>query len=190
MSAMRGESSEGSRETSSQGESATAPDRRIVAVYPGSFDPVHLGHIDIARQAARLADEVIVAVYATPNKNLLFSTDERVALWRGALEHAGLTNVRVEQFTGLIVQFAREVGAQEIVRGLRAVTDFEYEFQQALMNRKLAPEVETVMLVTSLRYLFISASLLKDVARLGGDLSDLAPPNVVQALREKFEQGD
>src|SRR5579884_3190415 len=156
MSAMRGESSEGSRETSSQGESATAPDRRIVAVYP------------------------------TPNKNLLFSTDERVALWRGALEHAGLTNVRVEQFTGLIVQFAREVGAQEIVRGLRAVTDFEYEFQQALMNRKLAPEVETVMLVTSLRYLFISASLLKDVARLGGDLSDLAPPNVMAALRGKF----
>jgi pantetheine-phosphate adenylyltransferase len=188
MDAMRGSSSDSPRDSLSAGQGTNRQDRRIVAVYPGSFDPVHLGHIDIARQAARLADEVIVAVYATPNKSLLFSTEERVALWRVALSETGLTNVRVEPFTGLIVEFARVVGAQEIVRGLRAVTDFEYEFQQALMNRKLAPEVETVMLVTSLRYLFISASLLKDVARLGGDLSDLAPPHVMQALREKFEQ--
>ncbi len=160
--------------------------RRLLAVYPGSFDPVHLGHIDIARQASSIADEVIVAIYATPNKNLVFSTEERVALCRQSLAEEGLANVRVEPFTGLIVDFARQVGARAIVRGLRAVTDFEYEFQQALMNRKLAPEVETLMLVTSLRYLFISASLLKDVAKLGGDLDGLAPPNVMQALREKF----
>jgi pantetheine-phosphate adenylyltransferase len=160
--------------------------RRLLAVYPGSFDPVHLGHIDIARQASSIADEVIVAIYATPNKNLVFSTEERVALCRQSLAEEGLANVRVEPFTGLIVDFARQVGARAIVRGLRAVTDFEYEFQQALMNRKLAPEVETLMLVTSLRYLFISASLLKDVAKLGGDLDGLAPPNVMRALREKF----
>ncbi len=190
MGAMRGDGSNSPRDSSSASQGTNRQARRIVAVYPGSFDPVHLGHVDIARQASRLADEVIVAVYATPSKNLLFSTEERVALWRDALAEAGLANVRVEPFTGLIVEFARAVGALEIVRGLRAVTDFEYEFQQALMNRKLAPEVETVMLVTSLRYLFISASLLKDVARLGGDLSDLAPPNVMQALREKFEQAE
>jgi pantetheine-phosphate adenylyltransferase len=162
--------------------------RRILAVYPGSFDPVHLGHIDIARQTANIAAEVIVAVYATPNKNLIFSTEERVALWKASLAEAGLTHVRVEPFTGLIVEFARSVGAQAIVRGLRAVTDFEYEFQQALMNRKLAPEIETVMLVTSLRYLFLSASLLKDVARLGGDLDGLVTPAVAAALHAKFER--
>jgi pantetheine-phosphate adenylyltransferase len=161
-------------------------DRRPLAVYPGSFDPVHLGHIDIARQASRIADEVIVAVYATPSKNLVFSTEERVALWRESLAQEGLANVRVEPFTGLIVEFARAVGAQAIVRGLRAVTDFEYEFQQALMNRKLAPEVETLMLVTSLRYVFLSASLLKEVARLGGDLDGLVTPAVAAALRAKL----
>ncbi|HEX6817935.1 MAG TPA: pantetheine-phosphate adenylyltransferase, partial [Ktedonobacterales bacterium] len=149
---MRDGGSSSPRDSSSTRGSDQSEQHRIVAVYPGSFDPVHLGHVDIARQAARLADEVIVAVYATPNKNLLFSPEERVALWRGALAETGLTNVRVESYTGLTVEFARQVGARAIVRGLRAVTDFEYEFQQALMNRKLAPEVETVMLVTSLRY--------------------------------------
>jgi pantetheine-phosphate adenylyltransferase len=167
-------------------EGSISQHQRVLAVYPGSFDPVHLGHIDIARQASRIADEVIVAVYATPNKNLIFSTEERVALWRESLAGEGLENVRVESFTGLIVDFARAVGARAIVRGLRAVTDFELEFQQALMNRKLAPEIETLMLVTSLRYLFLSASLLKDVARLGADLDGLVTPTVAQALREKL----
>ena len=159
---------------------------RLIAVYPGSFDPVHRGHIDIAGRAAHLVDELVVAVYATPSKNLLFSVEERVAMWREALAEEQNTNVRVEPFTGLVVEFARSVGAQAIVRGLRAVTDFELEFQQALMNRKLAPEIETLMIITSLRHLFVSASLLKEVARLDGDLDGIVTPNVAAALHAKL----
>jgi pantetheine-phosphate adenylyltransferase len=158
---------------------------RRVAVYPGTFDPVHRGHLDIARRAAGLVDELIVAVYATPSKNLLFSTDERVRLWRETITEEGLANVRVELFEGLVIDFARHVGAQAIVRGLRAVTDFELEFQQALMNRKLAPEIETLMIITDLRYLFVSATLLKEVAHLGGDLDGIVTATVAQALKEK-----
>ena len=160
--------------------------RRLIAVYPGSFDPVHRGHIDIAGRAAHLVDELVVAVYATPSKNLLFSLEERVAMWREALAEEQIANVRVEPFSGLVVEFARSVGAQAIVRGLRAVTDFELEFQQALMNRKLAPEIETLMIITSLRHLFVSASLLKEVARLDGDLDGIVTPNVAAALRAKL----
>ncbi|MGH2505536.1 MAG: pantetheine-phosphate adenylyltransferase, partial [Ktedonobacterales bacterium] len=141
---------------------------RLIAVYPGTFDPVHNGHIDIARRAAHLVDELVVAVYATPSKHLLFSTEERVDLWRATIADLGLTNVRVEPFAGLTVEVARRVGAKAIVRGLRAVTDFELEFQQGLMNRNLAPEVETLMIITALPYLFVSATLLKEVARLNG----------------------
>ena len=157
-----------------------------MAVYPGSFDPVHRGHLDIAKRAAGLVDELIVAVYATPNKHLLFSLDERVALWREAADQAGLANVRIEPFTGLIVTMARDVGAQALVRGLRAVTDFESEFQQALMNRNLAPEIETLMIVTALPYLFISSSLLKEVARLDSALDGIVTPNVARAIRAKL----
>ena len=173
-----------------QSESSPAhdvqPHRRFVAVYPGSFDPVHKGHLDIARRAANLTDELIVAVYKTPSKNLMFSTDERIGLWRDAIADAGLVNVRVESFEGLIVGFARKVGAQAIVRGLRAVTDFEYEFQQALMNRKQAPEIETLMIITALPHLFISSSLLKEVAKLHGDLDDIVTPNVARALQDRL----
>lgn len=165
---------------------ATTGTFRRIAVYPGSFDPVHRGHLDIARRAARLVDELIVAVYKTPGKNLLFTTDERVALWQECIAAEGLTNVRIESFEGLIVEFARKQGAQATVRGLRAVTDFEYEFQQALMNRKLAPEVETIMIITALPHLFISSSLLKEVARLGGDLDGIVPPNVARALHDRL----
>jgi pantetheine-phosphate adenylyltransferase len=159
---------------------------RLVAVYPGSFDPVHRGHIDIASRAAHLVDELVVAVYATPSKNLLFSLEERVAMWREALAEEQIGNARVEPFSGLVVEFARAVGAQAIVRGLRAVTDFELEFQQALMNRKLAPEIETLMIITSLRHLFVSASLLKEVARLDGDLDGIVTPGVAAALHAKL----
>jgi pantetheine-phosphate adenylyltransferase len=161
---------------------------RLVAVYPGSFDPVHKGHLDIARRAARLVDELVVAVYATPNKNLLFDTEQRVRLWDEILADEHLPNVRIARFTGLTVDFARAVGAAAIVRGLRAVTDFELEFQQALMNRQLAPEIETLMIVTALPHLFISATLLKDVARLGADLDGLVTPNVAAALRKRFTE--
>lgn len=160
--------------------------RRVVAVYPGSFDPVHRGHIDIAKRAARLVDELVIAVYATPSKNLMFPTEERVALWREAVADEGLANVRVEPFEGLIVDFARTVGAQATVRGLRAVTDFEYEFQQALMNRNLAPEIETLMIITALPHLFISSSLLKEVARLGGDLNGIVTPSVARAIQHRL----
>jgi pantetheine-phosphate adenylyltransferase len=161
-------------------------DKRLVAVYPGSFDPVHRGHLDIAKRAARVVDELVIAVYSTPNKKLLFTTDERVQLWRETVAEEGLTNVRVDPFEGLVIDYARTIGAQSIVRGLRAVTDFELEFQQALMNRKLAPEIETLMIITDLRYLFVSATLLKEVALLGGDLDGIVTNNVADALKQKF----
>ncbi|HEX6819995.1 MAG TPA: pantetheine-phosphate adenylyltransferase [Ktedonobacterales bacterium] len=166
---------------------AAGGDGRVIAVYPGSFDPVHRGHLDIAARAAKLVDELVIAIYKTPSKNLMFSSDERIALWREELAAAGLTNVRVEGFEGLIVDFARSVGAQAIIRGLRAVTDFEYEFQQALMNRKLAPEIETLMIITSLSHLFISSSLLKEVGRLGANLDGIVTPNVARAIRAKLQ---
>lgn len=160
--------------------------RLLTAVYPGSFDPVTKGHVDIAARASHLVDRLIVAVYATPSKNLLFTTDERVTLWREAIAEAGLTGVEVSAYEGLTTEFARQVNAAAIVRGLRAVSDFEVEFQQALMYRKLAPEIETLMIVTSLKHLFLSSSLLKEVAHLGGDMEDMVPGSVARALRAKF----
>jgi len=144
--------------------------------------------MDIAARAARIVDELVIAVYATPGKNLMFTTEERVALWQDAIRVAGLANVRVSPFEGLIVDFARKVGAQATVRGLRAVTDFEYEFQQALMNRNLAPEIETLMIITALPHLFISSSLLKEVARLNGDLDGIVTPAVHEAIRRRLGQ--
>ncbi len=166
---------------------ATGPAQRpLVAVYPGSFDPVTRGHLDIAKRAARLVDTLIVAVYAVPNKTLTFTLEERVAFWQDAIEEGGLGNVRVEGYEGLTTEYARKVGAQAIVRGLRAVSDFEVEFQQALMYRNLAPEIETLMIVASLHHLFLSSSLLKEVAKLGGDLDGRVSTSVATALRAKF----
>jgi len=160
---------------------------RRVAVYPGSFDPPHRGHVDIARRASRLVDELVIAVNAASSKkSFLFSTEERVALWEEALAEEGVANARVAPFEGLTVQFAREQGAQAIVRGLRAVTDFELEFQQALMNRNMAPEIETIMIVTALNQLFVSSSLIKEIARLGGDLNGIVTPGVARAMRSRL----
>lgn len=157
------------------------------AVYPGTFDPIHNGHVDIACRAAGLFDRVIVAVYDTSSrKEVLFSTDERVAMAQEALRH--MENVVVDKFSGLTVDYARAVGAKVLVRGLRAVSDFEMEFQWALMNRKLSPGIEVVCLVTSLRYIFTSSSNIKEVARLGGNVDDLVPPVVANALRERFSR--
>lgn len=153
-------------------------------IYPGSFDPVTNGHLDIMRRAANLFDQVIVAVFDTPSKNLLFNTQQRVELFRKAAE--SYPNVTVRSYTGLTVEFARQAGAKAIVRGLRSTLDFPREFEMALMNKKLAPDVELVCLMSSLRYQFLSSSLLKEVAALGGDIDDLVPEHVASALKEKL----
>ncbi len=157
-----------------------------IAVYPGSFDPLTNGHLNIARRAARLFDTLVVSVYAYPTKNLLFTVEERQELWRKVIADEGLTNVRVDTFTGLTVDHVRSLGGHAIIRGLRLSTDFDAEFPQGLMNHKLAPEIETVCLFTNLEQIFISSSLLKEVARLGGSVDDMLHPVVVQALRKKF----
>lgn len=156
-----------------------------IAVYPGSFDPIHNGHIDIARRAAHLFEHVYVAVYDTPSKHLLFTTEERVALARAALAH--IPNVSVVSYHDLTVELARRLGAAVIVRGLRAISDFEWELQLALTNRKLAPDIETACLMTSIEYAFLSSTIVKDVARHQGDVTNMVPPVVAQALREKFQ---
>ncbi len=166
--------------------SAGSSRRPLIAVYPGTFDPLTNGHLDIAIRAARVVDELIIGVFATPAKNLLFTTEERVQLWQATIAEKHLQNIRVESFEGLTVEYVRQVGALLIVKGLRAVQDFEYEFQQALMNRKLAPDIEVMLMVTEPRYLFLSSSLLKEVAKLGGDPNDLVPGVVAQALQRKF----
>jgi len=160
--------------------------RRQIAVYPGSFDPLTHGHLDIARRAAQHFDTLIIAVYAHPEKNLLFSAEERVSLWQEVIASEGMNNVRVEKFTALLVDYVRSVGGQVIIKGLRSPNDFEAEFQQGLMNRKLAPEIETFCLLTNLEQLFVSSSLLKEVARLGGDVDGMLPTVVLKALQHKL----
>ncbi|MHB1131154.1 MAG: pantetheine-phosphate adenylyltransferase [Chloroflexota bacterium] len=155
-----------------------------VAVYPGSFDPITNGHLDIARRAARIFDRLVVAVYNTPPKNVLFTTNQRVAMAQAAL--SDVANVSVEPFTGLTVEFARRVGATVLVRGLRAISDFEMEYQMASMNRELAPEMEVVCLMTSIQYSFLSSSTLKEIAKLGGSVDDMVPAAVAEALRERY----
>lgn len=155
-------------------------------MYPGSFDPLTHGHLDIARRAAQHFDTLIIAVYAYPAKNLLFSAEERMSLWQEVIASEGMSNVRVEQFTALLVDYVRSVGGQVIIKGLRSPNDFEAEFQQGLMNRKLAPEIETFCLLTNLEQLFVSSSLLKEVAHLGGDVNDMLPPVVMKALQHKL----
>ena len=156
------------------------------AVYPGRFDPVTAGHLDILQRASYLFEKVIMAVFEAPEKQTMFSTEERVRLIREA--SAGLPNVEVRSFSGLVVDYAQAQGATAIVRGIRMHADFEYEFEMALMNRKLAPNVDVVCLMTDGRYQFVRATLLKEVARLGGDIRGLAPDNVIAALAERFAQ--
>jgi pantetheine-phosphate adenylyltransferase len=154
-----------------------------IAVYPGTFDPITLGHEDIVRRAADLFDEVIVAVAGSTNKNTLFSLDERVALAKGVFK-AG--NVRVVGFNSLLMQFVQEQGAQIVIRGLRAASDFEYEFQLAGMNRKLYPKLETLFLTPAEQYMFVSSSLVREVAKLGGDVHQFVSPAVEDAIKAKL----
>ncbi|GLV60403.1 phosphopantetheine adenylyltransferase [Dictyobacter sp. S3.2.2.5] len=157
-----------------------------IAVYPGSFDPITNGHLDIVRRAARLFDTLIIAVYANPNKTLLFSLEERLALCRAVVKSSDLPNVRVESFSGLTVDYVAGRGGQAIIRGLRSPNDFEGEFRMGLMNHRLAPTIDTVCLFTSQEHLFISSSRLKEVASLGGHVDGMLPPLVVDALRQKY----
>ena len=156
----------------------------VTAIYPGSFDPVTMGHLDITTRGSALFERVIVAVYSTPSKDLLFSTEERVELFQESI--VDLPNVEVMRFSGLVVRFAREVGAAVILRGLRSGADFEYEYDMAFMNRRLERSVDMVSFMTSQDYMFVSSSLLKEVARLGGDVTGMVPPHVVKAVNAKF----
>ena len=153
------------------------------AVYPASFDPIHYGHLDIIQRAAAIFDEVIVGVYDRPLKNLLFDVQERLALVREAV--ADIPRVRVTLYGGLTVDFAREVGAQVIVRGLRVVSDFELEWRMALTNKQMAPELEMICLMTSREYAFLSSSIVREVALLNGDVTGMVPPHIVRALAAK-----
>ena len=157
------------------------------AIYPGSFDPITLGHVDVARRGARLFDEIIVAVYEGQEKpGALFSTAERISLAREVVAAAPDSNIRVDSFSGLTVDYARSQDADVIVRGLRAVSDFEYEFKLAHMNAHLAPGIEVICLMTSSGHSFISSSLIREVAALGGDIDGLVPALVGDALRAKL----
>ncbi|BBO19606.1 MAG: pantetheine-phosphate adenylyltransferase [Burkholderiales bacterium] len=155
-----------------------------VAIYPGTFDPLTLGHEDLVRRASRLFSEVVVAVADSRSKRPFFSLDERVAMAREVL--AAYPNVRVEGFDGLLMDFLRRQDARIILRGLRAVSDFEYEFQMAGMNRSLNPDVETVFLTPAEKYQFISATMVREIAVLGGDVSKFVQPRVLERLRQRI----
>lgn len=156
--------------------------RRVI--YPGSFDPITNGHLDVINRAATLFDEVVVAVAFNEQKNSLFTVDERVGLIRDV--SGTMPNIRIAQFDGLLMDFARKEGATAVVRGLRAVSDFEFEFQMALMNRKLEPQIETIFLMPAEKYTYLSSRIVKEIARLGGDVSAFVPVSVAKALRERF----
>jgi pantetheine-phosphate adenylyltransferase len=156
----------------------------VIALYPGTFDPITNGHTDLVRRAVRLCDEVIIAIAANPSKKPLFSLEERVDLVRQAI--TGIPRVRVIGFSNLLVDCVHEQGAHVILRGLRAVSDFEYEFQLAGMNRRLAPDIETVFMTPSDREAYISASLVKEIAHLGGDVAEFVHPAVKAALLAKM----
>jgi pantetheine-phosphate adenylyltransferase len=155
-----------------------------IAIYPGSFDPVTNGHLDIIKRGLRLFDKIIVTILHNPQKKTLFSLAERIALLETCL--ADCDNVEVASYDGLLVDYAEQRHAQAILRGMRAVSDFEYEFQLALMNRKLKKEIQTVFLMTGLRWIFTSSSIIKEAAQFGGDIDDMVPAEVSHKLMEKL----
>lgn len=158
--------------------------RPIIAIYPGSFDPITNGHLDLVDRGRKVADKLVVAILHNDRKQPLFNVDERMAMVREAL--GDLDGVEVDHFDGLLVDYARQRGAALILRGIRAVSDYEFELQMALMNRRLAPEVETMFLMPREEYSFLSSRMIKEVMRLGGDIGGLVPPTVEERLREKF----
>ena len=159
----------------------------VSALYPGTFDPPTNGHLDLIERGARLFDHLIVAILSNPRKDPLFTVEERVEMLKEST--ATLKNVSVATFDGLMVEFARKQGVSAVLRGIRAISDYEYEFQMALMNRRLAPEIETVFLQPAGRYSFVSSRMLKEVFSFGGDVSGLVPPNVLKRLRGRITKG-
>jgi pantetheine-phosphate adenylyltransferase len=156
----------------------------VSALYPGTFDPPTNGHLDLIERGSKLFDRLIVAILNNPGKDPLFTVEERVEMLKEST--AALKNVSVATFDGLMVEFARKQGAKAVLRGIRAISDYEYEFQMALMNRRLAPEIETVFLQPAGRYSFVSSRMLKDVVSFGGDVSGLVPPNVLKRLHNRM----
>ena len=156
----------------------------VKAFYPGSFDPAHNGHVDVATRASKLFDEVVIGVYEAPPKTLMFETNERVKLFSDAL--FGIDNIEVVPFTGLAPDVAREVGAKVILRGLRAGFDFEQEFEMALMWRNLSPDIDVICMMSALEHQFIYSSRIKEVARLGASIDNLVPPHIAKALKERL----
>ena len=157
----------------------------IRAIYPGTFDPIHNGHIDIANRATKLFDEVVIAVYERPLKSLLFSPEERMSLVKETFKN--MPKIKVLGYSGLTVDFANEIDAQVIVRGLRVFSDFEFEFRLALANTELAPNIETMALITSKEHTFMSSTTVREIASLGGDVRMMVPPHVNAALIERFQ---
>jgi pantetheine-phosphate adenylyltransferase len=158
----------------------------IRAVFPGTFDPIHYGHIDIIKRAARLFDELIVAVYDRPLKSLLFSPEERIELARQAFNND--TKIQVVGYSGLTVEFCKQIDADVMIRGLRVFSDFEYEFRMALANHRLAPEIEVVALITHEEHTFLSGSTVREIASLNGDVSSMVPPHVERAMQARFQE--
>ena len=153
-------------------------------LFPGTFDPIHYGHINIARRAAHLFDDVVVAVYSRGQKNIVFSAEERLDMAKEAL--SSIKNISVTTYTGLTVEFAKKVGANAIVRGLRVFSDFEYEFRMALANNRLDPDIDVIALITSEEHTFLSSTTVREIAALGGDVSSMVPEHVNQALKQRF----
>jgi len=159
----------------------------VTALYPGTFDPPTSGHVDLVERGAKLFDHLTVAILVNPVQNPLFTVDERVEMLKEAT--AGIGNVSVATFDGMMVDFARQQGASAVLRGIRAISDYEHEFQMALMNRRLAPEIETVFLQPAGRYSFVSSRMVKEVFSFGGDVSGLVPANVLKRLRARIKNG-
>jgi pantetheine-phosphate adenylyltransferase len=155
-----------------------------IAIYPGSFDPVTNGHIDIVQRGTNLFDQIIVTILHNPNKQSLFTVEERMEMLQKSMHD--IPGISFDCFGGLLVDYAKKCGAQAILRGMRAVSDFEYEFQMALMNRKLNRDIQTVFLMTGLRWIFTSSSIIKEAAQFGGDITDMVPANVNRMIKEKF----
>jgi pantetheine-phosphate adenylyltransferase len=157
---------------------------KVIAVYPGTFDPITNGHLDIISRGVRLFDDIILAILRNPDKEPLFPLEERMEILSSVVVR--LPNVRVESFDGLLIDYARSRGARVIVRGLRALSDFEYEYQMALMNQRLGPDIDTFFMMPSEAYSYVSSRLVKEVARLGGDVTGLVPPEVVARLKRRL----